>query len=186
MVSIFHPRSLNRAGAEPVFHAGETGPVWRITEGLVRLDRAQWPLSQPVQIAMPGDLIGAEALCHSSYRFTATALTPCLLEAVDMEDALAREHLLQQALLQQQTRSQDMVALRTGSVLQRITHLIRLLGFEWAQPGLPRNADAIRLALPTLRAIAQVIDAKTETVCRALGQLLPPRRRGSARLPAPV
>jgi hypothetical protein len=87
--------------------------------------------------------------------------------------------LLQQALLQHQNRSQDMAALRTGSVLQRITHLIHLLGYGWAQPGHPRHAEAIRSALPTLREIAQVIDAKTETVCRVLGKLLPPRRRDS-------
>ena len=38
-------------------------------------------------------------------------------------------------------------------------------------------ADAIREALPALREVAQVVDAKTETVCRVLGQLLPGRGR---------
>lgn len=177
MNTVFHPRTLDCACAEPVFLAGDVGPIWRITEGMVRLDRDRGPQRQPVQIAMPGDLIGAEALCDQHYRFNATALTACRLESVDAADASARERLLQQALLQQQSRSQDMAALRTGSVLQRITHLIHLLGFERAQPGLQPHAEAIRLALPTLREIAQVIDAKTETVCRVLGQLLPPRRR---------
>lgn len=177
MNTVFHPRTLDFAGAEPVFHAGDAGPIWRVTEGLVRLDRDQGPQRQPVQIAMAGDLIGVEALCGQRYCFNATALTACRLALVDAAGAEAREHLFQQALLQQQSRSQDMAALRTGSVLQRITHLIHLLGFERAQPSQQPHAEAIRSALPTLREIAQVIDAKTETVCRVLGQLLPPRRR---------
>ena len=177
MNTVFHPRTLDFAGAEPVFHAGDAGPIWRVTEGLVRLDHDQGPQRQPVQIAMAGDLIGIEALCGQRYCFNATALTACRLALVDAAGAEAREQLFHQALLQQQSRSQDMAALRTGSVLQRITHLIHLLGFERAQPSHQPHAEAIRSALPTLREIAQVIDAKTETVCRVLGQLLPPRRR---------
>ena len=180
MNTVVHPRTLDCAGAESVFLAGDAGPIWRVTEGVVRLDRDQGPLRQPVQIAMSGDLIGTETLCDQHYRFNATALTACRLEAVHCADRVVRERLLQQALLQQQNRAQDMAALRTGSVSQRITHLLHLLGLEWAQPGAQRNAEAIRSALPTLREIAQVIDAKTETVCRVLGQLLPPRRQASA------
>lgn len=41
------------------------------------------------------------------------------------------------------------------------------------------QADAVRKALPTLREVALVVDAKTETACRALAQLLPPRSRKS-------
>lgn len=184
MSTVFRPQALNCAGAESVFHAGDTGPIWRVTAGLVRLDREGGPQRRPVQIAMPGDLIGIEALCDQHYCFSATALTACRLESVAVVDRSAREDLLGQALLQQQSRSQDMAALRTGSVLQRITHLIHLLGYEWALPSHPRNAEAIRSALPTLREVAQVIDAKAETVCRVLGQLLPPRPRPAVRTAA--
>ena len=39
------------------------------------------------------------------------------------------------------------------------------------------DGDAIRNSLPPLRVLADVVDAKPETVCRALAQLLPPRAR---------
>lgn len=169
------------AKAESVFLAGETGPVWRVVEGVVRLDRDSGPIRQPVQLALPGDLIGIDALCERRYQFSATAFTACRLVPVPLGASGPRVPLLQQALLQHQDRSEDMTALRTGSVPQRITHLLCLMGLEWRPDGraLGGEADAIRDALPTLREVAQVVDAKTETVCRALAQLLPPRSRKS-------
>lgn len=172
------------AKAEPVFLAGEAGPVWRVLEGIVRLDRDSGPTRQPVQLALAGDLIGVEALCERRYQFSATAFTACRLERVALDADSPRLPLLQQALLQHQDRSEDMTALRTGSVPQRITHLLCLMGLDWRpdRRALNGEADAIRDALPTLREVALVVDAKTETVCRALAQLLPPR----SRKPGPV
>lgn len=172
------------AKAESVFLAGETGPVWRVLEGIVRLDRDSGPIRQPVQLALPGDLIGVEPLCERRYQFSATAFTACRLERVALDADRLRVPLLQQALLQHQDRSEDMTTLRTGSVPQRITHLLCLMGLDWRPDRRAMNAeaDAIRDALPTLREVAQVVDAKTETVCRALAQLLPPR----SRKPGPV
>lgn len=169
--------SLVCASAQAVFQAGDSGTVWRVVQGLVRLDREDGPERQPVQIAVPGDLIGTEALCNQPFQFSATALTACRLEAVEVAGPQAQAALLQQALMQQQARSQDMAALRTGTVFQRITHFLHLLGFEWGNASQIPNAEAIRAVLPTLREVAQVVDAKTETVCRVLGQLMPPRRR---------
>jgi hypothetical protein len=72
-----------------------------------------------------------------------------------------------------------MAQLRTGSVLQRLTHLLVLMGLDVPPFGRPQGAgaDAVRQALPALREGALVVDAKTEPVCRALAQLLPPRSR---------
>lgn len=181
MTSAVSPVELACASNQSIFLAGEAGPVWRVVEGIVRLDRDSGPIRQPVQLALPGDLVGIESLCQRRYQFSATAFTACRLEPVRLGVDRAREPLLQQALLQHQDRCQDMAALRTGTVLQRITHLLGLMGLEW-QPRDPvwgDNADAIREALPALREVAQVVDAKTETVCRALAQLLPPRSRKS-------
>ena len=170
---------LDRHSTEPVFHAGDSGPLWRLTQGLVRLDRHQGGGQQAVQLALPGDLIGVEALCGRPYQFSAVAFTPCRLARVSVEGrSTVREPLLQQALLQHQTRCLDMAALRTGTVPQRIAHLLRLLGFD-RQPTAASDCDdcarLIRQSLPTLREVAHMVDAKTETVCRALAQLLPPR-----------
>ena len=179
------PTGRSCGSAKTVFIAGESGQVWRIAEGLVRLDRGDGLERQTVQIAAPGDLIGTEALCQQAYRFTATALTPCLVEPVSVGGAEARALLLQQALMQQQTRSLDMAALRTGTVFQRITHFLSLLGIEWKAVQARAHADSVRALLPALREIAQVVDAKTETVCRVLGQLLPPRSKKPALVHSP-
>ncbi len=169
------------AGQAPIFQAGQTGPVWRVIQGVVRLDRQGGPVRLPVQLALPGDLIGVEALCDQPYRFSAEPITDCAIARVEPPAGpaqLQRDALLREVLLQQQQRCHDMATLRTGSVRQRLAHLLHLLGLPWqGAPG--PQADAVRQALPTLRAVAELVDAQTETVCRALAQLLPPRSRKS-------
>lgn len=147
----------------------------------MRLDHDSGPVCQPVQLALPGDLIGTEALCGQPYQLSASAFTRCRLEAVRTSRDAAPEPLLRQALLQQLVRCQDMAQLRTGSVLQRLTHLLGLMGLELAvqDSGQQGQAEVVRQALPRLKDVALLVDAKTETVCRSLGQLLPPRRRKS-------
>ncbi len=177
------------AGQSRIFKSGEYGPLWRVAEGVVRLDRESGPQRLPVQLALPGDLVGLESLCDLPYQFTATAFQECRLERVPVADPAHRQALLRQALLQQQERSHDMATLRTGSVVQRVAHLLQLLGLPWqnltALAGV--QADAMRAQLPALRELALMIDAKHETVCRALAQLLPPRSRrgGPPRATAP-
>jgi CRP-like cAMP-binding protein len=159
------PVALVCASQQSVFLAGESGPVWRVVEGIVRIDRQNGTLRQPVQLALPGDLIGTEALCGQAYQFSAVAFTPCKLEAVRPEPKASAAGLLQQALLQHMKRSLDMAQLRSGSVVQRLGHLLSLM------------PCADRPTLPALREVALLVDAKTETVCRVLGQLLPGRGR---------
>lgn len=175
-----------RAGQDGLFKAGECGPLWRVVEGTARLDRETGPSRLPVLLALPGDLVGVEALCDQPYQFTASAFTDCRLEPVPVASEVERQALLRQALFQQQMRSHDMATLRTGSVLSRLACLLRLMGLPWqgAHAVDEQLADALRAALPALRELAQMVDAKSETVCRALAQLLPPRSRksGPARL----
>jgi len=167
------------AGQSRIYKSGDCGPLWRVVEGVVRLDRDSGPQRMPVQLALPGDLVGIESLCDLPYQFTATAFKACRLEQVPVTDEAHRQALLRQALLQQQERSHDMATLRTGSVQLRVAHLLQLLGLPWqnktALAG--AQADAVRAQLPALRELALMIDAKHETVCRALAQLLPPRSR---------
>lgn len=180
--------ALACASNQPIFLAGESGPVWRVVEGVVRLDRESGPIRQPVQLALAGDLIGTEALCGQPYQLSASAFTACRLETVQPAADTAPRPLLQQALLQQLDRSQDMAQLRTGSVLQRLKHLLVLMGLDRALQDAARDgqADTVRQALPTLREVALLVDAKTETVCRALAQLLPPRSRRSGPVRTPT
>lgn len=168
--------------SQSVFASGERGPLWRVVSGEIRIDRVIGHTRQLVQVALAGDLVGIEALCDQAYRYSATALTPARLASVRFDSDAERDTLLRQALMQQQTRCQDMAALRTGPVPQRLVHLLQLLGHAWRQAqGDDAEAralsDHIREALPALREVAQVVDAKHETVCRALARLLPPRSR---------
>ncbi|WP_374411399.1 Crp/Fnr family transcriptional regulator [Hydrogenophaga sp.] len=168
------------AGQDNVFRAGECGLLWRVVSGTVRLDRAAGTARLPVWLGLPGDLIGVEALCDQPYQFTASPFTDCVLAPVPVAGEFERQALLRQALFQQQLRSHDMATLRTGSVASRLACLLRLLGVP---QGLHADArlcgDTLRSALPALRELAQMVDAKSETVCRALAQLLPPRSRRS-------
>ena len=116
------PRPLRvSAGQPPIFQPGDTGTVWRVRQGVVRLNRPAGAGRLPVQLALPGDLIGIEALCDQPYQFCAEAFTDCELEPVPLgtaaEGDTLRQALLREVLLQQQSRSQDMATLRTGSVL---------------------------------------------------------------------
>ncbi len=54
--------------------AGAVGPVWRVTQGVFKLERAGLEGQTLVQLAMPGDLIGVEALCAEPYAFSVVAL----------------------------------------------------------------------------------------------------------------
>jgi len=185
MNSAIFSAELACASQQAVFLAGERGPVWRVVQGIVRLDRHSGSVCQPVQLALPGDLIGIEALCGQPYQLGASAFTRCQLQAVVSAVDTAVQPLLQQALLQHMQRSQDMAQLRTGSVLERLSHLLALMeldvpAFACAEVG---DADPIRQALPALREVALLVDAKTETVCRALAQLLPPRSRKGGPVP---
>jgi CRP-like cAMP-binding protein len=186
------PESVRvRAGQDGFFKAGDAGPLWRVVEGTARLDRENGSSRLPVQLALPGDLIGIEALCDQPYQFTASAFTDCRLEPVVVASELERQALLRQALFQQQLRSHDMATLRTGSVLSRLASLLRLMGLPWQGAHVvdEARADALRAALPALRELAQMVDAKSETVCRTLAQLLPPRSRKSGpvrQMPVPL
>lgn len=170
-----------RVGQDPLFKAGDTGPLWRLLEGTARLDRESGPFRLPVLMALPGDLLGIESLCDQPYQFTASAFTGCRLEPVPVADEVVRHALLRQALCQQQLRTHDMATLRTGNVLSRLACLLKLMGLPWQGADVVdgERADALRSALPALRELAQMVDAKSETVCRGLAQLLPPRRRKS-------
>ena len=95
MTSAFSSAELVCASQQPVFLAGESGSVWRVVQGIVRLDRHSGPVCQPVQLALPGDLIGMEALCGQPYQLSASAFTPCRLEAVPTAAHTPPQPLLQ-------------------------------------------------------------------------------------------
>lgn len=177
---MFQDNELSRehARGSMVFAAGEAGPLWRVTQGLVALQTPLAAGGRLVQLAVAGDLIGIESLCERPYALEACALTTCRLGPVGLDGEPDRSLWMREALLQQQSRSIDMAELRTGAVSDRLSQMLQLLGHDWRelQSAPPRTIEAIRCELPVLSDLARAIDAQKETVCRVLGRLLPRNR----------
>lgn len=175
------------AAGESLFQAGERGGLWRVVSGLVRLDQVGPRDTVLVMLAQAGDLLGFESLCGEGYQLNASAFNDVVLLPLQPASDAQRQQWLIEAVLQQPQRSHDMARVRTGQVVARLSELLRLLGHA-PLPGFVRSpqpdADAVRNSLPPLRVLAEVVDAKTETVCRALAQLLPPRTKKSGPKPA--
>lgn len=156
-----------------VFDVGDYAGPWRVLRGLVRLDRPGRDGALPVMLAEPGDWLGIDALAGRPHGWRATCITPVVLAGpVTARDESERARWSTEALLQQPERAHAMAMLRTGPVRQRLLALLRLL----ARPdvlGTGSDAAALRSRLPPLRVLAELVDAKHETVCRALTELLP-------------
>jgi CRP-like cAMP-binding protein len=155
-----------------LFHAQDSGPVWRLLKGCLRLDRVIGSQRQLVQLALPGDWLGLEMLSGGRYQLQAQALTDCVVEhaTVDIHDS----HIWTRAWTQQQQRHVHMTQLRTGKVASRVEHLLELLDLSDAQ------TSSAGGHLPPLREIAEVVDATVETVCRTLS------KRSASQRPAPA
>lgn len=160
--------------------AGAVGPVWRVTQGVFKLERAGLEGQTLVQLAMPGDLIGVEALCAEPYAFSIVALVAAQAQPLEVSHELARYTTMAQGFLQQQRQTCDMHRLRTGPIGQRLAHLLTLLGKQ--ADG--RVLELDRKALPTLKEMARVIDSTFETVCRELNTLPVQRKPIRARTPS--
>ncbi len=151
-------RRLGKRGQALVV-AGESGPAWRVVEGIVRLDLPVPFGEEPgeehfVGIAWGGDLIGAEALMFGRYGYTATAVTPVVLEGWSQVAAKEPAALLYARF---EHRMGEVLRLRAGKAPERIARL-----FELAQSA---GAEPLRLRL---RDIAAITGLRIETVSRTL------------------
>ena len=158
--------------------AGAVGPVWRVTQGVFKLERAGLEGQTLVQLAMPGDLIGVESLCAEPYAFAAVALVSAQVQPHQVIHDLDRYATMAQGFLQQQRQTCDMHRLRTGPIVQRLAHLLTVLGKQ--ADG--RVLEVARKELPTLKEMARVVDSTFETVCRELNTLLPERKQPRTRI----
>jgi hypothetical protein len=121
-----------------------------------------------VHLALPGDLIGAEAVLAQPYAFSATAVVASQLKTVSLDTEVHRVLVLVAAFRQGQERAAGVMRLREGSVAQRLDHLLDLL-----QQATGEDIFAVRQRqLPQLREIAGIINAAPESVCRNLTQRL--------------
>lgn len=163
--------AIRVARGQVLLSAGCSGPVWRVTHGVFKLQRRSADGIALVQLAQAGDLIGVETLCAQPYAFTAVALVAAQAQSAGMPHTLDPLSIMSHGLMQQQRQSCDMLHLRTGPIVQRLAHLLHMLGRQADGRILPLQ----RKELPTLKEMARVVDASFETVCRELNTLLPER-----------
>ncbi len=149
-----------------IYLAGDHGVAWRVCLGAVRLDQECDGETRFAGVAVAGDIIGAETLLFGSYTFSARALSAVTLEPwSECADSLAPRKLLQ-AFTQVERRAADALALRNGAAEHRIGELLNLIG-----RGLAFGRTKVRIALPTLRDIAEMTGLTIETVSRTIKNL---------------
>lgn len=158
---------------EAAIETGQRAGLWRMERGVCLIERPTRDGRDVVALALPGDLIGVESLLGEAAAFGATALLDATVYGCDLagESDLAR--VLGHAVRQQQRQSLEMAELRSGPVVERLQHLLRLL----SRPYVRRETLLDRKELPTLRDIAQIVNSAPETVCRELNRLVPARPR---------
>lgn len=161
----------NIARRKTFIHTGGHGQVWRVTSGVFRLDTLTNDGLHFVQLALPGDLLGAETLCGQPYTYTAIAMSAAEVEWVPVVSQDLRTQLISHAYTQQQRRTRDMMALRCGHVRERVAYLLKLL--STSADGQTQPLD--RRDLPSLKELAVVLDTASETLCRELNAFLPAR-----------
>ena len=153
---------------------GQRAVLWRVTRGAFQIERPTPDGRDIVALALPGDLVGIEALLGEASAFSVTALLDGGAEPEPGvgEQALARA--LAQAVRQQQRQALEMTGMRSGAVPERVRNLLRCL----ERPGVGTGAGLSRRELPMLRDIAPIVNSTPETVCRELKRLVPaePRR----------
>ncbi len=166
------------ARGSALLSAGAVGPMWRVSQGVLKLERQGQDGQILVQLAQAGDLIGVETLCAEPYAFTAVALVAAQVQPHVVSHDLDRYTTMAQGFMQQQRQTCDMQRLRTGHISQRLAYLLTLLGRQ--ADG--RVRDVPRKDLPTLKEMARVVDSTFETVCRELNHLMPERKPARASL----
>lgn len=139
--------------------------VWLLREGVVAvcLPARDAPGDRPQYLALPGDLSGAEQLAGEARPSQLSVLAAAVLVAVPCGTAAQRQGLLLPALAQARRQAREFLCLRSGSLADRLRHLLLMLGAS--------HGDVIDLRLPQLRELSSLLDKSPEAICRVLGGL---------------
>jgi CRP-like cAMP-binding protein len=149
---------------EAIYLSGQMGPVYRVTHGSVRLDRMFHDGHVAfANLAIAGDLIGAEVLLNQSYGFEAYALTDCEIEEWKEPSYLWVESFAKE-LMKVSQRQTDAVSLRCGPAMERILKLIQLIQD-------PSSEAYSKVVFPRLKDVAEITDLTIETVSRCISAL---------------
>ncbi len=148
-----------------IYKSGQTGPAYKVITGTVRLDHAQAShKSVFANLAIAGDLVGAEVLLRKPYAFEAHALTDCEI-TVWQESTILLADALAEQLIKSSWRQSDVVSLRCGMAMERILKFVQLLSNKSA------TEKTENLSLPPREETADITDLTIETVCRCIASL---------------
>lgn len=152
---------------EVMWRRGESGAVFRVSRGAVRLDyRYADGTSGFGGLALAGDVIGQELVSQPGYAFTASALTPVTIEVIACDpvcDAVA----VSQLLAANHRRTARLLALTRGAAAQRVRTLLLMIAVSTSKQRM--------VALPPGRDIAEITGLTIETVSRQISAM---RRSG--------
>ena len=143
--------------------------VWQLQRGLLMVQSLSRPGDAVRHLALPGDWLNLECLCDLPADTRITALMPSRLRPLAQPPLTDGHALIRHLVLQQRRWTDDLLALRSGSVEQRLGRWLELLG-RAGGGALAASSDEV----PTLREIATLVDAAPETVCRVLARLRAP------------
>jgi len=172
------------AAGYAIYAHSTPGAAWRVVSGSVRLDRREPNGEQNfANLAIMGDVIGAETLLLGYYSFTATALTPCLLVPWPVGCRAPASESLLHSMAKAERRAAEVIALRCGQAADRVRHLVMLLAQRSDVVSNEDSAD-LQVVLPPRQDMADITALTLETVSRMVsrlrhsGMLKPVVRRG--------
>lgn len=169
------PLSPNPAQASPapllpgaiLYRAGDPTGLWTIDDGAIRLDFEHEGAEHFIHLAVPGDRLGLESVDAASHRLTARAVTVCRVRPLANPPAPKDPALLSDALAWQQRKCIELVRLRSGTLADRLRHLLSMI----APPSVTDDPDRSHCPIPSLKDIAAIVGAAPESVSRTLGEL---------------
>ena len=133
--------------------------LWQLESGALRIDSAGADGSlEFAHLVLPGDYLGVENLVGLHSNIAVRAITPARLMPVTV---------LTDAFIQCHRRCREVLNLRTGESIVRITRLIHLL----AQSEHGEVDGRIACTLPSLKDMAFLVSLTSESVCRVLSNL---------------
>lgn len=166
------------ATGQPIYAHGSAGSAWRVISGSVRLDRLESKGERGfANLAIKGDIIGAETLLFGHYTFTATALTPSLLEPWPEGSGAPTGESLLRSMARAERRASEVMALRCGQAAERVRRLVSLLAYagEERDDGGEMRSRLHQVTLPPRQDMADITALTLETVSRMVSGL---RRAG--------
>jgi CRP-like cAMP-binding protein len=145
-----------------IYSSGEFGPAFRVVSGSIRLDRVlQDSAPNFANVAIVGDLFGAEVLLNKSYGFEARALTDCEVMEWEVPQRLWVKTFARE-LINISQRQAEAVSLRSGTALERVVKLVNLIR---------HNHNDERTVFPSLKDISDMTSLTVETASRCISEL---------------